>query len=120
MFLFLFLYSVLGVSLFGAVKPHGALTEHANFSRWSTAFLTLIRMSTGESWHELMYACARPRSIVHECEEDQSVESLRANGPQGCGAGPVAYFYFISFTYLVSFIFLNLFIAIILESFDTS
>jgi hypothetical protein len=70
LFLFLFLYSVLGVSLFGAVKHHGALTEHANFSRWSTAFLTLIRMSTGESWHELMYACARPRSIVHECEED--------------------------------------------------
>ena len=32
LFLFLFLYSVLGVSLFGAVKQHGALNEHANFS----------------------------------------------------------------------------------------
>ena len=120
LFLFLFLYSVLGVSLFGAVKQHGALTEHANFSQWSTAFLTLIRMSTGESWHELMYACARPKSIVHDCLEEQSVTSLVVDGPQGCGAGTMAYFYFISFTYLVSFIFLNLFIAIILESFVAS
>jgi len=77
-------------------------------------------MSTGESWHELMYACARPKSIVHDCLEEQSVASLRRDGPQGCGAGTMAYFYFISFTYLVSFIFLNLFIAIILESFDSS
>ena len=32
LFLFLFLYSVLGVSLFGAVKQHGALDGHANFA----------------------------------------------------------------------------------------
>jgi len=77
-------------------------------------------MATGESWHELMYACARPKSIAHDCEEEQSVASLLKDGPQGCGTGTIAYFYFISFTYLVSFIFLNLFIAIILESFDSS
>jgi len=37
-----------------------------------------------------------------------------------CGNKYVAYLYFISFMVIVSFIFLNLFIAIILESFNTT
>ena len=37
-----------------------------------------------------------------------------------CGNQLLAYIYFISFMIIVSFIFLNLFIAIILESFNTS
>lgn len=38
----------------------------------------------------------------------------------GCGNRLLATVYFLSFMVIVSFIFLNLFIAIILESFDTS
>lgn len=38
----------------------------------------------------------------------------------GCGDALIAYLYFISFMIVVSFVFLNLFIAIILESFDSS
>jgi len=79
LFLFLFLYSVLGVSLFGAVKQSGALDEHANFADWPTAFLTLIRMSTGESWHELMYDCARQNSIVFDCMKSQDYYSFKEN-----------------------------------------
>ena len=37
-----------------------------------------------------------------------------------CGNEPIAYAFFISFMIIVSFVFLNLFIAIILESFNTS
>ena len=44
LFLFLFLFSVLGVSLFGAVKQQGTLNDHINFGQWSTVFLTLINM----------------------------------------------------------------------------
>ena len=39
---------------------------------------------------------------------------------QGCGDSLYAYIYFLSFMLIVSFIFLNLFIAIILESFASS
>ena len=39
---------------------------------------------------------------------------------EGCGDTLLAYIYFISFMLIVSFIFLNLFIAIILESFASS
>ena len=37
----------------------------------------------------------------------------------GCGSQPHANMYFISFMVIVSFVFLQLFIAIILESFNT-
>lgn len=40
--------------------------------------------------------------------------------PKGCGHTFTAGLYFISFMVIVSFIFLNLFIAIILESFNAS
>jgi len=45
---------------------------------------------------------------------------MQANGIQGCGNSIAAVVYFVSFMIVVSFIFLNLFIAIILESFNSS
>jgi hypothetical protein len=120
LFLFLFLYSVLGVSLFAPVKLQGALDVHANFQTFGGALLTLFRMSTGESWHMLMYDCARPKSITFDCEASQTYEELQRDGVAGCGSPGPAYAYFISFMVVVSLIFLNLFIAIILESFNTA
>ena len=40
---------------------------HANFQSFSTALLTLFRMSTGESWHELMYDAMRTQSYAFDC-----------------------------------------------------
>lgn len=50
----------------------------------------------------------------------QDFDTMTKNGIQGCGNSLAAYIYFISFMIVVSFIFLNLFIAIILESFNSS
>lgn len=82
--------------------------------------MTLFRMSTGENWQALMYDCGRPRSIVFDCKETQTYEELQVDGIQGCGSPAAAYAYFISFMVVVSLIFLNLFIAIILESFNSA
>ena len=79
LFLFLFLYSVLGVTLFAKVKLSGELDIHANFKTFPKAFKTLFRMSTGESWHELMYAAGKTRSIIHDCVDDMSYEMYVEN-----------------------------------------
>lgn len=50
----------------------------------------------------------------------QDYETMKVKGIQGCGNSLAAFIYFISFMIVVSFIFLNLFIAIILESFNSS
>ena len=72
LFLFLFIYSVLGVFLFGKVKLQETLNVHANFQTFGTALLTLFRMSTGESWNFIMYDSARQKSISFDCKNDQT------------------------------------------------
>ena len=67
----------------------------------------------------IMYDCARERSITFDCKK-QTYEEIKRDGVQGCGSPAKAYPFFISFMVVVSFIFLNLFIAIILESFNTT
>ena len=123
--LFLFLYSVLGVEWFAVVKLQENLTIHANFRTFLAALSTLFRMATGESWQAIMYDCARKRSILFECVSkpeyaDMYNKETKELEIEGCGDPVLAYVYFLSFMLTVSFIFLNLFIAIILESFASS
>ena len=57
--LFLFLFAVLGVTLFAEVKLQDNLDTHANFSDFGYAILTLLRVATGEGWVGIMYDAAR-------------------------------------------------------------
>lgn len=120
LFLIIFVYSVLGMQIFGKVKLQGTLTVHANFQSFTNALITLFRMATGESWHEIMFDCGRKKSVTFDCYENISYEQIAKEGILGCGSTMAANMYCISFMVVVSFVFLQLFIAIILESFNTS
>ena len=63
----------------------------------------------------------RTKSVVFDCDDNPTYESIKANGgePNGCGTS-AAYAYFLAFQIIVSIIFLNLFIAVILQGFSTS
>jgi hypothetical protein len=101
------------------------MNVHANFKSFGTACLTLFRMSTGESWHEIMYDAMRKESYDFDCEDLEyaemkalgEAEGLKGAKPMGCGKPISAVLYFVSFMIIMSFVFLNLFIAIILENF---
>ena len=96
----LFVYGVMGMNLFGDLPQKGEwLNTHANFDTFGRSFITLFRMSTGESWNAIMYDCLA--FTAHE-------PSLRV----------ITYTYFVSFVILAQFIMINLFVAVILESFD--
>ena len=82
-------------------------------------------MATGESWHAIMFDCARQKSVIFDCKVDPQFEDLY--NPEtgeletpGCGNKFTATLFCVLFMFVVSFIFLNLFIAIILESFESS
>lgn len=47
LFLFFFIYAVIGMNLWGTVKPGPYLNRHANFQNVGIALLTLFRMITG-------------------------------------------------------------------------
>ena len=85
--LLIYLYAILGLFTFAPVKLNGALDEHANFQNFGRSFLTLIRVSTGESWHELMWAAKRQLSIRFDCVPDaEFADYANANHTTvGCG-----------------------------------
>ena len=51
------MYAYVGVLLLGSVRWNRGLTEHANFSRFWTALLTLLRVATGDNWVDVMAGC---------------------------------------------------------------
>lgn len=116
--LLLYLYSIIGVSLFAQVKLQENYNRNANFKSFSLSFLTLFRASTGEGWNDLMHDITRENSPLFQCIENPTYEDYEQNGDTvGCGKiyGQI---FFTSFILIVQLIFLNLFIAIILQGFD--
>lgn len=114
--LLLFMYAVAGVSLFATVMPGNTVNEAANFESFGMSLLMVLRIMTGESWHDVMYDLVEDRP---NCTADyQSPEDLKEFGPRGCGTA-LAYPYFVSFTCFASIIMLNLIIAVVLDGYQS-
>lgn len=117
--LLFFLYSIIGMSQFAFVKLGGELNYHVNFQSFINGVLLLMRNATGEAWDTIMYDYMRESSILFQCEQDFDYYSWLNNDKEmnGCGNPFISIFFFYSFNIIVSQIFLNLFIAIIIDSF---
>eukprot|EP01062_Namystynia_karyoxenos_P061079 TRINITY_DN5302_c0_g1_i1.p1 TRINITY_DN5302_c0_g1~~TRINITY_DN5302_c0_g1_i1.p1 ORF type:complete len:1975 (+),score=527.51 TRINITY_DN5302_c0_g1_i1:57-5927(+) len=103
-----FIYATLGVSLFNNVKRGEFLTRHANFDNFGVALLVLMRVCTGEAWNGIMHDLM---VSPPDCEPEKS----------NCPPTPVvAPMYFISFLIIAAQVMLNLFVAIILDTFSTT
>merc|ERR1719379_2786090 len=77
--LLLFLYSVLGVALFGKVKYYRSHSEHANFRNFLNAFVTLSRSMTGEGWNEIMHDLSKNKEFFESVLETSCVAQLNIN-----------------------------------------
>ena len=73
--LFLFLFAVLGVTLFAEVKLQENMDRHANFQDFGRALLTLFRVATGEAWVAIMYDAGRQPAVNFDCMDSQTYES---------------------------------------------
>jgi hypothetical protein len=94
--LVIFIYTVIGVSLYGEMDVHapykfGLYNEHANFATFGTGIVTLFRMSTGESWNGIMH----------------DVMSVH----------PTASLFFFTYMLIVAYLLFNLLVAIVLQQF---
>lgn len=136
MVLLLYLYAVLGVSLFAKVAYTGVgiYGPQANFRTFFQAISLLIRSMTGEGWNYIMHDLSKSQwyyeSVLDKTCREMDLDSmdfasldLNQDGyvdePTECGS-QLAFIYFISYTILVSFVILNLFIAVIFEGFEES
>eukprot|EP01060_Flectonema_neradi_P039515 TRINITY_DN8729_c1_g1_i1.p1 TRINITY_DN8729_c1_g1~~TRINITY_DN8729_c1_g1_i1.p1 ORF type:complete len:1398 (+),score=173.25 TRINITY_DN8729_c1_g1_i1:148-4341(+) len=98
-------YAAVGVRLFGRASRGEAITRNANFEEFGTSIMTLVRVATGEGWQQLL---ADYRRDPPECDPHLD----------GCVSQPLAIIFFVSFMLSGMYILLNLFIAVILDSFD--
>ena len=64
--LFMFMYAIIGMKLFGFanVTDQTTVHYHCNFKNFFESFLLLARSSTGEAWDSIMFDMARKRSIL--------------------------------------------------------
>jgi len=93
MVLLLYVYAVIGVSLFASNDP-------AHFGSISVASLTLFQCMTGDSWSDIMHV-QMVHPVAGSATEDHSV---------------IAPFYFVSFMIVGGLIILNLVIGIIVSA----
>lgn len=54
--LFIFMFSILGMILFGNVMRNGLMNDLINFESFINAYLTLFVVATGDSWNDIMRA----------------------------------------------------------------
>ncbi|GIL78272.1 hypothetical protein Vretifemale_7701, partial [Volvox reticuliferus] len=102
--LFFFMYAYIGMYLFGKVQHGESLNRHVNFHNFWQALLVLMRVATGDNWTGIMFDC-----MV------QPPKCNRSSG--GCGTY-LAVPYFLTFVLLIYVILLNLFTAVIIETFE--
>lgn len=65
--LLIFMFSIIGMSMFALVDIDGAgeMNRHVNFQQFGAAFLTLVRCSTGEAWNSIMFDSSQSYSILY-------------------------------------------------------
>jgi len=92
--LFIFIYSLMGMQLFGGQYDEGfdEPKPRANFDTFPTAFLTVFQVLTMENWQFILYTTMSQ-------------------------SGWIAAVYLISWIFIGNFVLLNLFLAILLDGF---
>jgi len=119
LFLFLYIYTILGVELFHRLPLDGDfINEDANFASFGNAMLTLFRCITGESYNGIMHDAmiTEAHSAPGRCSD--SYEHELPWWPKGnCGNPAAAVPFFISFVIIEAMVMLNLIVAVVLETF---
>lgn len=94
MFLFIFIFGLLGMSLFGTAMNYPEGLPRGNFASITSSLVTVFQILTMENWQDILFNLMRS-------------DSLKAG----------ISLYLIAWIFLGNFILLNLFLAILLDSF---
>jgi hypothetical protein len=101
--LIFFMFSILGVFMFGEVTEGEVLDDLKNFNNFFNAFLLLFAVSTGEDWNLIMFDCGR---TPPDCIPKRTCGNIFAK------------LYFYALVLVCSHVMLNLFILVIIQQFE--
>jgi len=144
-FLLFFIFSALGVELFGRMAcddqhPCEGLGEHANFVNFGMAFLTLFRVATGDNWNGIMKVCRIRFMCSSDCmlsdREKNCIllifvfatfqDTLRENCDatpdcfRNCCVSRLAPLFFVVFVLMAQFVLVNVVVAVLMKHLEES
>lgn len=128
MFIFMWVYAVMGMQIFGFIRNGPWVKRHVNFENFPNAMLTLFRVTIGEDWNGIMWDTMIRNDCVYMKESDTwlDIDDSRLEGLEEgkdfenrCGPHPsVALIYWISYVILVAYALANLVIAVVVDNFQ--
>lgn len=74
--LVLTIFAILGVQLFATVQLQSTFNEYSNFQNFGIAFLTLLRIQTGENWPQMMMDIATKKTVYNNCDDTPDYLSI--------------------------------------------
>jgi uncharacterized membrane protein len=118
--LFLFIYTIAGVLVFGEVKRNGKLSENLNFESFEKGALTLFVIASTDLWPDIDISSLKARQPCFDCIDNPTYKDYLDNDMETVGCGPqyVGILYLLSYFLLMSLIMLKLFIAVILQAYN--
>ena len=107
-FIIVFIYAIIGMSLFGNIKHQGSINDMENFENFGKSMLLLFRLTTAAGWNDILDSLS-----VAPPDCDPLLENIPY---QECGRQLVATAYLVSYVLFIYLIMINMYIAILLES----
>ncbi|ELK13651.1 Sodium channel protein type 11 subunit alpha [Pteropus alecto] len=107
LFLIMFIYAIFGMSWFCKVKPDSGIDDIFNFQTFAGSLLCLFQITTSAGWDTLLSPML---------QSDDSCNSTSEN----CYLSTTAISYFVSYIIISFLIVVNMYIAVILENFNTA
>lgn len=107
LFLVMFIYAIFGMNSFCRVKPDSGIDDIFNFQTFAGSLLCLFQITTSAGWDTLLNPML------------QSKESCNPS-TDNCHLSTIAIAYFVSYIIISFLIVVNMYIAVILENFNTA
>lgn len=117
LFLFMFIFAIVGMTFFSHVRHRGVLTATSNFETFGRSILLLFRLSTSGGWNDVL----DPLMEDTDCNGTHYIDSLGVPQRQGwgdCSIQPLAVAFFMLYLFISFMVIINMYIAVILENFN--
>jgi len=117
LFIFMFIFAVMGTTLFSRVRHVASLTDTVNFDTFPNSMVLLFRLSTSAGWNDVLEPL---QDSASGCNKTHYVDTLgvpQAQGQGNCGNEFLACIFLIFYLLLSFMIIINMYIAVILENF---
>ncbi|XP_075823798.1 sodium channel protein type 11 subunit alpha [Microtus pennsylvanicus] len=105
LFLVMFIYAIFGMNCFSKVERGSGIDDIFNFETFSGSMLCLFQVTTSAGWDALL---------------GPMLVSKGSNSSQDCQQPRIAIIYFVSYIIISFLIVVNMYIAVILENFNTA